>query len=274
MVYGQRYKQFVMSGVLMLRSTAARPLDRTSPLPLWAQLLEELRRRLQAGAFPDVFPGEMDLVAEYEVSRHTVREALRRLREEGVLDSSRGRGTVVRRTAIEQPLGSIYSLFRRVESQGMTQQSIVLGQGRVEDPTAATALGLPGDTELFHLERIRCADGAPLAHDQVWLPWALASPLAEADFTHAALYDELAARCAVHITQGRELISAIVPSAAQRAQLAVPRGGACFAIERTGSTTRATVEHRRSVIRADAFSLLAEWSPHGYSLNSATSHRD
>ncbi len=257
----------------MARSTAAAPLDRASPLPLWAQLLEELRRRLRAGAFPGVFPGEMELVAEYEVSRHTVREALRRLRDEGVLDSSRGRGTVVRRTAIEQPLGSIYSLFRQVESQGMTQQSVVLDQGRVENPDAAVALGLAEDVELFHLERIRCVDGMPLAHDQVWLPWELASPLADADFTHAALYDELAARCAVHVTHGREVISAIVPSPSQRAQLAVPRGGACFVIERTGSTTRSAVEHRRSVIRADAFTLLAEFSPNGYSLNTAASRR-
>jgi GntR family transcriptional regulator len=257
----------------MTRSTTPAPLDRTSPLPLWAQLLDELRRRLRAGAFGEAFPGEMELVTDYGVSRHTVREALRRLRDEGVLDSSRGRGTRVRRTAIEQPLGSIYSLFRQVESQGMTQQSIVLDQGQVENPDAATALGLAEDAELFHLERIRCADGAPLAHDQVWLPWELGSPLMEADFTHAALYDELVTRCAVHITQGWERISAIVPSPAQRTQLAVPRGSACFAIERTGSTTRTPVEHRRSVIRADAFSLLAEWSPHGYSLNSATTRQ-
>ena len=257
----------------MARSTTPVPLDRSSPLPLWAQLLAELRRRLQAGAYPGLFPGELELVAEYGVSRHTVREALRRLRDEGILDSARGRGTIVRRTAIEQPLGSIYSLFRQIESHGMTQQSIVLNQGRVEHPESAVALGLAEDTALFHLERIRCVDGAPLAHDQVWLPWELASPLVEADFTHAALYDELAARCAVHITQGRELISAIVPTAAQRAQLAIPRGGACFAIERTGRTTRTAVEHRRSLIRADAFALLAEWSPKGYSLHSAASRR-
>ncbi|UZJ26463.1 GntR family transcriptional regulator [Rhodococcus antarcticus] len=253
----------------MARSTGPAPLDRGSALPLWAQLLDELRRRLRAGAFHDAFPGEMELVAEYDVSRHTVREALRHLREEGVLDSSRGRGTTVRRTPIVQPLGSIYSLFRQVEEQGMTQQSIVLAQERAVRPESAVALGLPDDAELFHLERIRCADGAPLAHDQVWLPWALASPLMEADFTHAALYDELATRCAVHITQGRERISAVVPTAAERTQLTVPRHEACFAIERTGRTRRSTVEHRRSLVRAGAFSLVAEWSPQGYSLNTA-----
>src|SRR2546430_2153684 len=54
----------------------ARRLDRGSPLPLWAQLRADLRRRLDAGAFDDEFPGELALVEEYGVSRHTVRSAL------------------------------------------------------------------------------------------------------------------------------------------------------------------------------------------------------
>src|SRR5215813_9928508 len=58
---------------------APRQLDRRSPLPLWAQLRADLRRRLDAGAFDDEFPGELALVADYGVSRHTVRSAPTRL---------------------------------------------------------------------------------------------------------------------------------------------------------------------------------------------------
>ena len=47
------------------RRAAPRRLDRSSTLPLWAQLREDLRRRLTAGAFGEAFPGELDLVAEY-----------------------------------------------------------------------------------------------------------------------------------------------------------------------------------------------------------------
>jgi len=64
---------------------AARPLDRASPLPLWAQLRADLLRRLDAGAFDEEFPGEMGLVAAYQVSRQTVRTALRELRADGVV---------------------------------------------------------------------------------------------------------------------------------------------------------------------------------------------
>ena len=73
-------------------------------MPLWAQLQQDMSRRLALGVFDDAFPAEVQLVEAYDVSRHTVREALRRLREAGVLDSARGRGTHVRQ-GIEQPLG-------------------------------------------------------------------------------------------------------------------------------------------------------------------------
>ena len=66
-------------------------LDRRGTDPLWAQLLADLRRRLGSGEFAASFPGELALVAEYGVSRHTVREALRRLREEGLVVAERGR---------------------------------------------------------------------------------------------------------------------------------------------------------------------------------------
>ena len=56
------------------------PLDRADPMPLWAQLEAELRRRIDAGEFSDGrFPTDLELTEGYEVSRHTVREAIRRL---------------------------------------------------------------------------------------------------------------------------------------------------------------------------------------------------
>ena len=69
--------------------------DRSSPLPLWAQVSADIRRRVAEGAFEEGFPGEIALTEQYEVSRHTVREALRVLRDEGLLRSERGRGTTI-----------------------------------------------------------------------------------------------------------------------------------------------------------------------------------
>lgn len=246
----------------MATAATTRPLDRGSPMPLWAQLRSELNRRLASGAFDEGFPGEMELVEAYDVSRHTVREALRGLRDSGVLDSARGRPTQVRR-GIQQPRGGLYSLFREVEARGLVQTSQVLQLGLRVNPAAAGALGLPAGSSLVHLERLRLAEGEPLARDEVWLPAELAMPLLDADFTHADLYDELAARCGIRLTGGQERITACVPRPALQALLRLPRGQACLQVERVGCLGSRTIEHRITMVRGDRYAVVADWSAKG-----------
>jgi GntR family transcriptional regulator len=130
-------------------------LDRNSPLPLWAQVLGDLRTRLARGEFTGRFPGDEELRAQYGVSRHTVREAVRRLQSEGVIERGRGRGTFVTGTLIEQPLGALYSLFRSVEAQGFVQRSVVRYLEERRNEEAAKVLGRPPDEPLVYLERLR-----------------------------------------------------------------------------------------------------------------------
>lgn len=242
-------------------------LQRGSGVPLWRQLHQDLLRRLTAGEFESGLPGEIELREEYSVSRHTVREALRPLREAGLVDSHRGRSTRVATTAIEQPLGSLYSLFREVEAQGLEQTSRVLALEVRTDPDVADRLQLPPDEELVRLERVRLAGGEPLAHDQAWLPASLARPLLDLDFTRAALYDELARTAGTRPTGGRERIRAVVASESEAALLGIDPGSACLDIERLGQVgDDPPIEYRRSVIRGDRYALLTEWSPRGYRL--------
>lgn len=243
-------------------------LDRASSVPLWAQLIDDCERRLQAGEFVQQFPGEHDLCREYDVSRYTVREALRRLRDRGVLDSGRGRTTKVRHDRIEQSLGALYSLFREVEARGMLQRSTVLAREQVLNPTVARRLGLNDDEPLLHLARVRHADEEPLAVDRAWLPFELAAPLLEVDFSHAGLYDELEARTGVRLTGGRETITAVVPSPDDEDLLALPDGVGVLRIERTASVDDRLVEWRSTILRGDRFAVSSEWSRRsGYRLD-------
>jgi len=241
---------------------AARPLDRRSPMPLWAQLRDELRCRLAGGAFEENFPGELALVKEYEVSRHTVRSALRELRAEGLVIAERGRRPrLASHAPIAQPLGTLYSLFASVESAGLRQASILRAREVCADGVIADRLRLEASTPLFRLERLRLAGGEPLALDTVWLPAAVAEPLLDADFTHTALYDELASRAGVRIAAGRETIRAVTPTKAQRRLLNIPATASALAIDRLGYADGQPIEWRHTLIRGDRFTLVAEFSP-------------
>jgi GntR family transcriptional regulator len=183
-----------------------RPVDRSSDVPLWHQLQQDLARRLAAGDFVDAFPGELALVEEYQVSRHTVRQALRQLRADGVIIAERGRQPrVAAPPEIAQPVGALYSLFASVEAAGITQHSTVRTLAIRADGVVSPRLGLEGSTPLLYLERLRFAGNEPLALDRVWMPAALAAPLLGADFTHTGLYKELADRAGIRPQQCRRV---------------------------------------------------------------------
>ncbi|WP_337269570.1 FadR/GntR family transcriptional regulator [Oryzifoliimicrobium ureilyticus] len=70
-------------------------------------VFERIHRAIKSGAYkPDErLPTENDLAIEFEVSRPVIREALRRLREQGLIYSRRGAGSFVRVLGLREPLG-------------------------------------------------------------------------------------------------------------------------------------------------------------------------
>lgn len=227
--------------------------------PKWRRVLDDLEDRLAAGEFADRFPTDRELVDTYGVSRATVRQAVGRLAARGAVERQRGRGSVVTDTPFVQPLGTLYSLFRAVEEQGIEQTSEVLELGWRVDARAAERLHLPVTTPLFHLERLRLAGGEPLALDTVWLPPDLGEPLLEVDFGRTALYDELEARTGVRIDSGQEVIAPLVGDDDLRAVLEMDTDEAALRIERLGMVGERPVECRLTLLRGSRFALVQRW---------------
>lgn len=234
-------------------------VDRDSPVPLWSQVLEDLRSRLDRGEFVDDFPTDVRLRDHYQVSRQTVREALRRLQHEGLIDRARGRGTFVRQRPVEQQMGTLYSLYRSAEEQGFDQRSEVRYLETRRDAEAAGMLGCDPAEPLVYLERLRLIDDRPVVLDCSWLPARLASPLLDADFTHTALYKEMDVRCGLRPDSGWEQVSPVVPTIEQRGLLGLKARTPAYCIERMACQGRMRVEWRHGVIRADRFRFVARW---------------
>ena len=228
---------------------------------LWEQLLADLRRRLDDDEFAAGFPGELALVEEYGVSRHTVRSAVKVLREEGLVVAGRGRPSRPAAPAeIAQRLGALYSLHESVHALGLEQRSTVRSLDVRADGVVAARLGLEESTPLVYLERLRLAGGEPLALDRVWLPHPLAAPLLTADFSDSALYERYAELCGVRLNGGWERIRPVLPTPAEHRLLGGPAGTAAFWIERLGTARGEPVEWRQSVVRGDRLALVADFS--------------
>jgi DNA-binding GntR family transcriptional regulator len=130
----------------------------SSGLPRYARIANELVDRIVAGKYPvgSLLPREIELSQQYGVSRHTMREALRRVCDTGMVSRRRRAGTEViasaRAVSYRQPVNSIDDLLQ----YGAGTQLRVLRQSRVAcDARLARMLNCPEGREWLRVETVR-----------------------------------------------------------------------------------------------------------------------
>jgi DNA-binding GntR family transcriptional regulator len=123
----------------------------------------DLTERIVAGKYPvgSILPKETDLAEQYGVSRHTMREAMRRLSDTGMVSRRRRAGTEVvaaQPMSYRQPVSSIDDLLQYGEGTKVR----VLKQSRVAcDATLARLLECAERREWLRVETIRAYPGDP-----------------------------------------------------------------------------------------------------------------
>lgn len=128
-------------------------------LSLVEQTLELLRDSIISGALP---PGtrllEVDLAQELGISRGTLREALRMLENEGLVESFPGRGSYVARLS-ERDIREVYSLRSLLEKEAVrlaidnvTQEDVRQLQGILDRMIAAADRGDAAEVNAYDLE--------------------------------------------------------------------------------------------------------------------------
>ena len=135
-------------------NAAASSLDRQTGVALWRQIADDIRAAIGNGVYDDStkLPTEAALAAQFEVNRHTVRQALGALAREGIVETVQGRGTtVVRRTRFSYPIGS-----RTRFSAGLGGQVSrrLPGGGGEDDGKGRQLCNVSGERRLLRL----CAD--------------------------------------------------------------------------------------------------------------------
>lgn len=147
-------------------------IDRTSPVPLYHQLAEQLAAAIDTGMLKpgDPFENELSLADRLDLSRPTVRRAIIELVTRGLLVRRRGIGTTVAQEVIHRR-NELTSLYDDLASQGHTPITEVLQfLPESHDQRAAQALGLDPDEPMVYLERLRSVEEGPMAILKNWLP--------------------------------------------------------------------------------------------------------
>lgn len=234
-------------------------LDRELPVPLYHQLKSLLLRRIEVGELrPHArLETEDQLQAVYRVSKATVRQALGELVHEGYLRREQGRGTFVAEPRVDQGPKELTSFTADMRRLGLGARSRVLAQAVVAaDPETAAKLGLPAGAPVFRLERLRMADGEPLALQTAHIPLDLAPGIAGADFATGSLYQVLERRFGLVPVSAHERHWAALVERSQARLLKVAPGSAALCAERVACLRSGrALEYTRSVRRADRYQI-------------------
>lgn len=117
--------------------SARAPAPVIASQPQYALVAQQLIDDITSGRYRvgSLLPGELDLCTHFGVSRHTIREAIRRLQERGLVTRQRGVGTTVKANRLEnryvQSGTTIGDLPRYVQETRLvtTQATDVIAEG-------------------------------------------------------------------------------------------------------------------------------------------------
>ncbi len=235
-----------------------RHLSPSSGVPFYLQLEDLLSSRVSSGEWAPggQIPTESELCEQYSVSRVTVRQALARLVQRGLLTRGRGKGTFVRDSRVSATARSVSSFSTELGTLGMKPGAELLGVDRVTATDAvADAMNREPGTELFRLRRLRTADGQPIAVQTCLLVAELFPGLDERVGDNSSLYELLSSVYGVAPVEAMEVFRVAGVPRDLAPLLQVARGSHAFHVVRVSFAGPAAFEHTTSIIRGDRYEI-------------------
>jgi GntR family transcriptional regulator len=252
------------------RGNGAR-INPNSPVPKYFQLREILLDLIETELAADSpIPSERELCERYGLSRMTVRQAVDSLVADGKLFKVQGRGTFV--SKLLRPKSSeifvakpktdlqirLASFTQDMQRRGMVPASRTLAFERLEAPAhLARELGIAVGDPIVRLERLRFADGIPMAVERNHLP-EVRVPGLLTDGVPRSLYEHLAERYGYNLTWGEQTIEASTADAEDAPLLDIPTGGVVLRMTRRSYAGDVLIEYDVASYRADRYQL---WVP-------------
>jgi GntR family transcriptional regulator len=241
-------------------------LSRETPLPLYYQIELRLREAIEQGRYRsgDRLPTEGELQQSYGVSRVTVRTALRRLEEDGLISTQRGRGTFVTTQAhpedqIERHASLLLSFEEDLQRQAGPPRVDVLAIEHGPAPQRiAAVLGVQSDEEVTRVRRLGWVGDAPLWLESRYFHPSVGDALAERDLESASVTALLETVAGQHVTSSRLRISAAAATSDQAKLLGLHAGDPVLINEFAVYADGRAVEAARAIFRADRYAFAVD----------------
>ena len=189
-------------------------IERTGPVPIYRQIQHWMRQQITGGAWPEHYKliSEIDMAAQLDVNRGTLRNAIAGLIEEGLLVRIHGKGTFVASKTVAQPLAeSLITFTEGFGAQHISFTTAVVEQ-RSQVPVAdiCSLLSISESDRVFFLKRIRYVKDEPLILLENYVTYESCEGIEAVDFTRHSLFATLEDRFNLTLDWGRRFFQAQV----------------------------------------------------------------
>lgn len=138
----------------------------TPRTPIWKAIATSLQSDIAEGLYGpgDKLPTEAVLAARFGVNRHTVRNALAHLAQDGLVHARRGAGVFVTTTPTDYPIGRRVRFHQNLRAAGRTPaKKVLLLETRLAHASEADALDLEQGAQVHVYEGLSLSEGRPIA---------------------------------------------------------------------------------------------------------------
>lgn len=228
-----------------------------------------LRDRILGGEIApgERLPGEPSLALAHGVARVTIRRALDRLAEDGLVDRRPGSGTFVREPVVAKPIvADLANVFQHLVEMGSRTGVRLLSFGYGTPPApVANAMRLDPGERTQRSVRIRLIDDEPFSHLTTHVPERIGLTYSEGDLASTPLLG-LLERSGVVVERASQAISANLAGPETASVLGVEVGAPLLALTRTVFDREgACVEHLQALYRPDRYAFESELRREGRS---------
>lgn len=229
----------------------------SSQKPLYLKMVETLELTIRdAMVAHERLPSERELSEDFNVSRITVRQALKELEARGLIYKLQGKGTFVSSIEnVKTDLASTYSFTDQMKQLGKQPKTTILSFEKVSvTPYLASYLNMDVGSDVYELERLRLADGLPLMFERTYMPVTPFEGLSQELLSRKPLYDIFAQDFEQKIRTAEEEFAASIALDYEAELLDIPKGSAVLHItRRTYNDKNVMIEFTFSIARADQF---------------------
>jgi len=211
-------------------------VDKSRPEPVYQQVADWMTYRITVGDWQENLrlPAEPDLAKALGVSRSSLRKALGLLSSRQLLLQVHGKGTFVRRGAVEARMEQrLRSVSEILNAWQLPYASTILVQRLVPPPPKVrAALSIQDGQQVVHLKWLLRLDNTPFLLSDTHVPGSRCQALLHTDFRAESLYATLERVCGIHIERSHDVYAAVAAQPEVAERLGVERGAPALYIER------------------------------------------